>query len=483
MAPSARQPDLIADAESISNDGPVRLWRTNRDVRGAIRFKPQYIISPSSDDDETFLAAFDATQLGRAAAAIDADEISIKWPRSREIQLRMVLTALETAGFQREEFWPTVSFLGASKDELIVRTSRAAMDAAITGPFFRAYAEERRRCTVDGYRCALVASLQNEIKAIAARLMLGSSFDARYRIERIMNVGSTSRGTYASFPADFDLVVHTESERTNMEDSDVKNICSSLVECIAQSDAFERYWQAIPLLTSMPNPGRPSIQLESFGVRGPQSLVARYDLVWPDSRSIGKYGFLDVTFGKLPQIIGYEISIRRIFENLGPFWAERLRAEIRIAKSILRSLGDVYGSANRGLRAHVVEQWIIQSFGYRSSGVPVGTLDNALRLIVEESAAVIPGGSIPQQAFEAFKERFPLWHLGWWESEMGFEPGARNVNLWDLLGDGNASEAEQKWRKLVVLGLAFDRKKLAGETWKIEDLVESAKSELEPSYE
>lgn len=268
-----------------------------------------------------------------------------------------------------------------------------------------------------------------------------------------------------------------------MEDSDVKNICGSLVECIAQSDAFERYWQAIPLLTSMPNPGRPSIQLESFGARGPQSLVARYDLVWPGSSSIGRYGFLDVTFGKLPQIIGYEISIRRIFENLGSFWAERLRAEIRIAKSILRSLGDVYGSANRGLRAHVVEQWIIQSFGYRSSGVPVGTLDNALRLIVEESAAAIPKASIPQQSFEAFKERFPLWHLGWWETEMGLQPGARNVNLWDLLGDGNASQAEQKWRKLVALGLAFDRKKSAGETWKIEDLVESAKSGLELSYE
>ena len=266
-----------------------------------------------------------------------------------------------------------------------------------------------------------------------------------------------------------------------MDNSDVKNVCSSLVECIAESDAFERFWQAIPLLDGMPNLGPPLIELESLGARGPQSLVARYDLVWPNARSTGRYGFLDVTFGKLPQIIGYEISVRRIFKNLGPIWAERLRSEIRLAKSVLRSFGDVYGSANRGLRAHAVEQWIIQSFGYRSSGVPVGTLDNALRLIVEESAAA--EATIPQYSFGVFKERFPLWHLGWWESEMGFERGARNVNLWDLLGDGDASEAQQKWRKLIALGLALDRKQSNGETWKIEDLVEFRKLGLELSYD
>ena len=123
----------------------------------------------------------------------------------------MVLSALETAGFQREEFWPAVAFPGVSNDELLVRASRAVTDTAVAGPFFRAYAEERRRCTVDEYRCALVASLQEEIEAIAARVLLASGFDGRYRVERVMNVGSTSRGTYASFPADFDIVVHTET--------------------------------------------------------------------------------------------------------------------------------------------------------------------------------------------------------------------------------------------------------------------------------
>ena len=94
MAPSSEQSDLTAcegsaaAAELISNYRPVRLWRTSRDVRGAVRFKPQYIISPTNDDDETSLAAFDATEVGRAVAAIDADEISIRWPRGREIQFK-----------------------------------------------------------------------------------------------------------------------------------------------------------------------------------------------------------------------------------------------------------------------------------------------------------------------------------------------------------------------------------------------------------
>jgi hypothetical protein len=207
--------------------------------------------------------------------------------------------------------------------------------------------------------------------------------------------------------------------------------------------------------------------------------VARYDLVWPGAVSAGRNGFLDVTFGKLPQIIGYEIAIRRIFESLGPIWAERLRAEIRFAKVVLRSLGEVYGSANRGLRAHAIEQWIIQSSGYRSSGCAVGTLDNALRLIVEEGTVFMADGSVASRSFALFKDRFPLWHLGWWESEMGFERGARNVNLWDLLGDGDVSEAERKWKRLIALGLALDQMQSDREAWNVEDLVAAAKVAFE----
>ena len=117
-----------------------------------------------------------------------------------------------------------------------------------------------------------------------------------------------------------------------------------------------------------------------------------------------------MTFGKLPQLIGYEIWFRQFLKNLGPLWAERVRSEIRAAKIILKELGEVYGSANHGLRAHAAEQWIIQSFSYRASGIPVGTLDNALRLIVEEGATAVRGEAIAPLRFEEYKTRFPLWH-------------------------------------------------------------------------
>ena len=483
MAPHVEQPDLTACenpggfAEATSASGPVYLWRADADVRGVVRFKSQYIISGHpGDDGRPSLVPLDAAVLRTATAA--ANEIFVRWPRDREIELHTVLLALKAVGFHREDFWPVLAFPSVTEDELIIRASRAIPETATSDPFVRAYAEERQRCNVDEVRRSLVASLQAEIEDVAARVTLESGFAARYRVERIMNVGSTSRGTYAAFPSDFDLVVHTERERTSMDMSEVKHACDNLVEGVVQSEAFERYWQAILLSACRPNLGPPFVELEGLGPRGPQSLVARYDLVWPGSGTADRYGFLDVTFGKLPQIIGYEISIRRFFENLGPVWAERVRAEICIAKSVLRALGEVYGSANRGLRAHAVEQWIIQSFGYRSSGLPVGTLNNALRLIVEESVAAGSSGSMAPGSFEAFKERFPLWHPGWWEGDMGFVPGVRNVNLWDLLGDGNVTEAEHKWWKLVALGLAFDRIQSNAETWKIEGLVDSAKLTL-----
>ena len=466
-------------ADTMSSFGPVYLRRTDTDVRGVRRFKPQYSVSLSGVDGDTRpVTALDAAALGKAISAIDANELSVRWPRGRETELQKMLMVLADAGFQREDSWPAVAFPSLAGDELIVRSSRGIPQAAISGPFARAYAEERQRCTVNEAHRLLVSSLQAEIEAVADRVVLEFGFAARYRVQRIMNVGSTSRGTYAIFPADFDLVVHTEYERTSMEISEVNRACERLVGSVARSDAFERFWQAILLSADRQDLGPPSIELQSLGARGPQSLVARYDLVLPGVGRADRHGFLDVTFGKLPQIIGYEISIRRLFETLDPACAERLRAEIRVAKSILRSLGNVYGSANRGLRAHVVEQWIIQSFGYRSSGIPVGTLDNALRLVIEEVATAVSTCTVAPHSFKAFKERFPLWHPGWWEGDVGFQPGVRNVNLWDLLGDGDATEAEQKWRSLVALGSTFCQMQSDAETWKIEDLVDLARLTL-----
>jgi hypothetical protein len=195
--------------------------------------------------------------------------------------------------------------------------------------------------------------------------------------------------------------------------------------------------------------------------------VARYHLVPANYSSAGQSpGFLDVSFGKLPQLIGYETSMRRLLAGLELPLAERLRSEIRLAKSLLRRVGGIYGTSVRGLRAHAVEQWVIQSFNYRASGLGVGTLENALRLIVEEGCSSGRDGSRGALPFEDFKTRFPLRHLGWWEIE---EPHSdrRAVNLWDLLGDGDRTLAASKWETFVALAEMFDRLRTHDSAWDI----------------
>ena len=477
MAPDAEhadwtageQPAITASATSIV--GPVCVSRSEVDILGTSRLKPQFIISPCSGDVERPSEQLDASALGRTIAKVDQNEIYVRWPRQREVELKRVLLALEDAGFRREDSWPVLPHPRAKADELILRVSRP--HPMHPPPVAPAYSVEWPRCAVAEDHHRLIAGLQLEIESTAGHAILSSTFDAQYRVRRIMTVGSTSRGTYAAFPVDFDLVIHTERERASIEHADAKLACEKLVERVAQSSAFESYWRAIGLSVGRPNLGRPSVELQSLGARGPQSLVARYNLVWRNTAMEDRVAFLDVTFGKLPQLIGYEIWFRRFLKNLGPLWAERVRNEIRTAKIILKQLGDVYGSANHGLRAHAAEQWIIQSFSYRASGIPVGTLDNALRLIVEEGATAIPGEAITPLRFEEYKTRFPLWHPGWWESELFLGDDRRNVNLWDLLGDGDSGATQQKWQKLVALGLAYVRGEKHPEASAIEGLANS----------
>ncbi|CAN0508189.1 unnamed protein product, partial [Phaeothamnion confervicola] len=152
--------------------------------------------------------------------------------------------------------------------------------------------------------------------------------------------------------------------------------------------------------------------------------------------------FLDITFGKLPHLVGYEIWMQRTFGRLGQLAADRLRTEIRLAKRALKQVGMIYGSANRGLRAHAVEQLVIQSHNYRASGGLVGTFENSMRLIAEEGRSRSDSNAVP---FETFSKAFPLWHPGWWESAAGLVPFEHNVDLWNFLGDGEPIAAAERW--------------------------------------
>ncbi|MGD9924349.1 MAG: hypothetical protein AB7V13_23335, partial [Pseudorhodoplanes sp.] len=360
----------------------------------------------------------------------------------------------------------------------VVTLSGSRRPSSRPSPFDVSYAAELRRQTVAESHRALIAALQMQIEAITTEVIEETGFDAKYSVLHVMNVGSTSRGTYTAFPADFDIVIETACEQTCIAQEDALLLCDTIIGNVVRTEAFHHFLDAIGR-SIVSDEFRPQVQLASFGVRGPQSLVARYDIALPGSAT-PVIGFLDVSFGLLPQIIGYEVATRRLLDTLGPLAAEQLRSEIRLAKALLKRMGALYGSSERGLRAHAVEQWVIQSLSYRASGSAFGTLDNALRLIVEESCA---GRDADRATFQSYKTRFPLRHPGWWEIT---DPHSdrRAVNLWDLLGDGDTAMAEQKWRRLVALAMVFDDVRTRRQPWDLETLTRSANAScaIRPGY-
>jgi len=447
--------------------GSVRIQHSSVDVRGARRRKPQLILSPLGGDS-TAGAPIDPAALVLAAAGTQASEIYVRWPGQKAAELAPLLAAMEASGLRRDVNWPVLSEPDQAADELMLRLSRHEDASGSPVPSHGLIASLP---AIDQERHGLVAALQSEIECAAARAIHGSPFDVRYRVVEIMTVGSTSRGTYLAFPTDFDLVVCTEREQTGIEHTDVEAVCDRIIKRVKGTEPFEHFVQAAA------PPGAsarelPRVALQFLGPRGPQSLVARYDLVWP-SVAGHRISLLDVTFGKLGQLIGYETWLRRQLESLRPQWSARLRDEIRAAKAVLKRL-DLYGSARSGLRAHAVEQWILQGFNYRAPGLPVGTLDSALRLIVEEATDAGPVGDLAAVPFEDYKSRFPLWHPGWWESNVGLGISRRKIDLWDMLGDGDAGAARVRWHKLVALALAYVRDHSQSGSGDLEDLARSA---------
>lgn len=300
---------------------------------------------------------------------------------------------------------------------------------------------------IDEEMCTLIADLQTGIEKIADAVLAagpGRELGAR----RIMTVGSTSRGTFTALPVDFDLVILTDRPQDEFDHRVAKSLCRSIADAMARDASFRAYWQAISARAAAKTGLLPGAALEWFGVRGKQSLVGRIEAQWSDAGTRTALPFIDVTFGKLPQLVGYEIWIRRYFERLGPRNAHRLRGEIRRAKSVMKRWGRISGSVNRGLRAHAIEQLVIQAHSYRSAGFPFGTFRNAMLLIAEEAIDWDDGEA---SSFDRYRRAFPLWHPGWWESEVGFGPFMHNVDLWDFLGDGDPQAAGERWRELIEL--------------------------------
>ena len=303
---------------------------------------------------------------------------------------------------------------------------------------------------------SIVISLKEAIEAEAVRTMAESTLQKQYGVSCVAMVGSTCRGTFAALPVDFDLAVLTEREQKDIPHDVLHAACSELVMKISSLPPFARYCGSVAASSGVVADGA-KIELESLGLRGTASLVARYVLVMNGAEQALRYGFLDVTCGRLPHLLGYEEWMSNHFDQLGPGWAGRLRTEIRLAKAVLAQVEGVYGSKGRGLRGHAVEQLVIQSRNYRPASLPIGTFDNAMRLLVEK------GGG---RRFGEFKVAFPLWRPG------GHDHNGRPVDLWHLLGDGEPRAAEDRWLKLIILATAYQRYASNGHAWSIQELAD-----------
>ena len=315
----------------------------------------------------------------------------------------------------------------------------------------------------------LVARLNDMIEASAVKIFRSSAFYDDYGVERIMIVGSTSRATYAGLPVDFDLAVLTKNRQREISDAALQRVTDKLVQRISAEPDFADYCKILD------GPARvdaklPVIALASLGLRGTESLVARYDLVIDAEGEQSRSGFLDVTCGRLPHLMGYEMFMHDLFERIGVREAHQLRRNIALTKIVLETAGGIYGSKARGLRGHGVEQLILRSGGYRHSGQAIGSFDDAMRLIFENGTAAVSGGAIEIRCFEDFKNAYPLWRPG------GDDREGRPVNLWNLLGDGIKEAAEERWRRLVNVAIAYQNCVFEGRAWGVADVVAMARS-------
>ncbi len=311
----------------------------------------------------------------------------------------------------------------------------------------------------------IVSSLNAAVEDAARQTVIGSAFHEEFGVVRVLVAGSTSRGTHGGLPVDFDLAVITE--RTPIPDEAVKDVSDQILKRVVQSRWYIAYCK---LLTGFLGSDfeQPEIKLESLGLRGKASFVARYVLKPRDSRFEKNVGFLDVTCGSLPHLHGYEDWIRALFESLGSEAAEHLREEIWLAKAVMKEMGGIYGSKDRGLRGHAVEQLVIQSAAYHSDGLPIGTFHNAMQFIYDQG--YIHAGKCDPMPLEDFKRKFPLWRPG------GSDREGRPVDLWDLFGDGVREAAEERWRHLLRLSEEYQRVAPGARPWSIAGLALAARS-------
>ncbi len=453
----------------------ARLVKSWRDPFGAPRHVPRYYVRigpPASGIDAPPVSDIDA--LAGHVRDLDEDQLFVVSEPDHHRIAEALVDRLEAQGYCHQENWPILPQRPPDGDVRARRLCRAGKMAPDESAFTQSYREELEKLTPSAELDRLVVAMQGRLEKIAREVLLGSAFDKAAHVERIMTVGSSSRRAYIEFPVDFDLAVLTSRPHADYDQESLRSLCEEVSKRISQESSFADYCHAVSRRRGLEAAAVATLEIDDFGVRGKESFVARFIVELAVAGAPERFGFLDLTFGRLPQLIGYGIWLRNFLRKIGAAQSSRLLAEIRLAKAFFKSLSGVYGTAQRGLPAHAIEQMVIQGFDYRCGGDRVGTLDNLFCLIHEETRLPASKASERRGTFKHFKTRFPAWHPGWWEPAVGFSSDGPGVDLLDFLGGGDPSLAEEKWRRITALANIYVSYRNDRRPWTLQELTERA---------
>jgi hypothetical protein len=460
---------LVSAGSKVS----IRLYQAQIDAFGSRRFTPQYFVLIDATNTTDGLHESEDHNLDvliETLNRLNCFELILRCSTRCRSVSDLVTALLACAGFCHDVNWPVSVSPDMPERGTFMRMSRR-QDILAGDAFADAYREALRRFSPAEAIRQVVNDLQADILRLANNQFTQSEFDAAHHVQWVMMAGSTSRMTYEAFPVDFDLVVLTEKDHSQYDPHLVRQMTEELLASVTALPSFRQFTHSVSEFLGAKLRAVPAVELASFGERGTQSLVARYDLIQPGVKEPKRYGFIDVTFGRIPQLAGYEIWVQRLFRRLGPKPAARLQSEIRLAKAVFKRLGDVYGPLARGLKAHSIEQMVIQSLNYRASGDVVGTLDNLLRLIAEEASDILEPANKAIPPIELFSERFSFLHPGWWEQEVGLADTGKNLDLMAFLSTHGEAAANAKWRRIVALARAYNQIASSRKPWTIETLM------------
>ena len=360
-------------------------------------------------------------------------------------QLELLRACVNEHNYAVDEKWPVIQIGQSAHNGVTMRIGQKDHEK---GVFERSYLTAAERTDSPVHVQEAVLRMQAEIEAVVGDACRLCGFDQYYEVQKIATVGSSNRGTYVEVPPDFDVIVMTSVSQKKLDREHIRLVLDLVGTRLSKSTIFKEFCHTVEYEFAG---NENQLVLSSLGVRGQASLVARFVLSARPERE-----FLDLTFGNLATAVGYEVWFQRYIKSLTPYDRLRFQREVRLAKQLIRAAhGELYGSAVHGLRAHALEQWIIQAHDYRYSGVNVGTLANLFHFIVEEGAVPLSEHEYRLIPFQAFKTKFPVWHPGVWEVEVGSNAQRTPLNLLDFLGDKDEQLANTKWLHLFVLALTF----------------------------